>query len=112
MLEAEYDAQRNIAPFLENRVLRRIVQVGLWQLCHWCGAVWRRAQLVSAAGEQMLRCITHKRSPAQPRPAPRPSAPLPLQTFTNDPSGDFGKWAQNPRVIEMLREAKRLMDEG
>lgn len=34
------------------------------------------------------------------------------QTFTNDPSGDFGKWAQNPRVIEMLREAKRLMDEG
>ncbi|KAI7845680.1 hypothetical protein COHA_000794 [Chlorella ohadii] len=34
------------------------------------------------------------------------------KTFTNDPSGDFGKWAQNPRVIEMLREAKRLMDEG
>ncbi|PRW44423.1 Peptidyl-prolyl cis-trans isomerase D [Chlorella sorokiniana] len=59
VLEAEYDAQKNIAPFLENRVLRRIVQ-----------------------------------------------------TFTNDPSGDFGKWAQNPRVIEMLREAKRLMDEG
>lgn len=28
VLEAEYDAQRNIAPFLENRVLRRIVQVG------------------------------------------------------------------------------------
>lgn len=35
-----------------------------------------------------------------------------LQTFTNDPSGDFSKWASNPRVVEMLREAKRLMDEG
>ncbi|KAL4428099.1 hypothetical protein ABPG75_002188 [Micractinium tetrahymenae] len=59
VLEAEYDAQKNIAPFLENRVLRRIVQ-----------------------------------------------------TFTNDPSGDFSKWASNPRVVEMLREAKRLMDDG
>lgn len=28
VLESEYDAQKNIAPFLENRVLRRIVQVG------------------------------------------------------------------------------------
>ncbi len=42
----------------------------------------------------------------------RSSTSLHTQTFTNDPSGDFGKWAQNPRVIEMLREAKRLMDEG
>ncbi len=29
VLEAEYDAQKNIAPFLENRVLRRIVQARL-----------------------------------------------------------------------------------
>ena len=35
-----------------------------------------------------------------------------LQTFTNDPSGDFSKWACNPRVVDMLREAKRLMDDG
>ena len=50
----------------------------------------------------------------QPSPAHPPSRPpiKALQTFTNDPSGDFSKWAQNPRVIEMLREAKRLMDEG
>jgi hypothetical protein len=34
------------------------------------------------------------------------------QTFTNDPAGDFEKWANNPRVMEMLREAKRMMDEG
>lgn len=59
VLESELEAQKNIAPFLENRVLRRVIQ-----------------------------------------------------TFTNDPSGDFGKWASNPRVIEMLREAKRLMDQG
>ena len=56
MLESELEAQKNIAPFLENRVLRRVIQ-----------------------------------------------------TFTNDPSGDFGKWASNPRVIEMLREAKRMV---
>ena len=59
VMEAEYDAQKAIAPFLGNRVLRRIVQ-----------------------------------------------------TFANDPSGDFGKWATNPRVVGMLREAKKLMDEG
>ncbi len=41
-----------------------------------------------------------------------PLPPSPLQTFTNDQSGDFSKWACNPRVVEMLREAKRLLDEG
>lgn len=35
-----------------------------------------------------------------------------VQTFTNDERGDFGKWATNPRVIEMLREAQRIIDEG
>eukprot|EP00887_Chlorella_sp_A99_P002559 scaffold6.g2559.t1 len=59
VLESEFDAQKNVAPFLKNRVLRRIIQ-----------------------------------------------------TFANDQQGDFAKWACNPRVIEMLREAKRLMDEG
>ena len=59
VLESDYDAQVAIAPFLRNRVLRRIVQ-----------------------------------------------------TFANDPNGDFSKWATNPRVIEMLREAQKLMDEG
>ena len=58
-MEAEYDAQKAIAPFLSNRVLRRIVQ-----------------------------------------------------TFTNDPSGDFSKWATNPRVVGMLREAQKLREEG
>ena len=59
MLESEYEAQKNIAPFLKYPVLRRIIQ-----------------------------------------------------TFTNDQQGDFSKWACNPHVIEMLGEAKRLIDEG
>jgi hypothetical protein len=59
VLESYYDAQVAIAPFLRNKVLRRIVQ-----------------------------------------------------TFANDPKGDFSKWATNPRVIEMLREAQKLMDDG
>jgi hypothetical protein len=59
VLESEYEAQRSIAPFLENRVLRRIVQ-----------------------------------------------------SFANDPRGDFSKWALNPAVLKLLREAKRQMDEG
>lgn len=59
VMESDYEAQIAIAPFLKNKVLRRIVQ-----------------------------------------------------TFANDPQGDFEKWATNPRVIEMLREAQKLMDEG
>ena len=38
VLEAEYDAQKNIAPFLENRVLRRIVQARL-QHCNRLSSV-------------------------------------------------------------------------
>jgi hypothetical protein len=35
-----------------------------------------------------------------------------VQTFANDVAGDFGKWATNPRVVEMLTAAQRLIDEG
>jgi len=59
VLEADYDAQIAIAPFLKNKMLKRVVQ-----------------------------------------------------TFANDPNGDFEKWAKNPRVIEMLRSAQKMMDEG
>jgi len=59
VLSSELDSQKAIAPFLTNKVLRRIIQ-----------------------------------------------------TFANDSKGDFDKWASNPRVIQMLSEAKRLMDEG
>ena len=53
VLDSEYEAQNNIAPFLENKVLRRIIK-----------------------------------------------------TFTNDPKGDFSKWARNPLIIDMLKTAK------
>jgi hypothetical protein len=59
VLESDYESQTAIAPFLRNRVLRRVIQ-----------------------------------------------------TFANDPNGDFDKWATNPRVIDMLREAQRMMNEG
>ena len=59
VLEADYEAQIAIAPFLKNKMLKRVVQ-----------------------------------------------------TFANDPNGDFEKWAKNPRVIEMLRSAQKMMDEG
>ena len=55
VLESDYEAQKNIAPFLENRVLRRIVK-----------------------------------------------------TFTNDPKGDFSRWARNPLVLKMLNRAKEV----
>lgn len=35
-----------------------------------------------------------------------------IQTFTNDPNGNFSKWAENPQVIAMLTQAKKLMDDG
>lgn len=35
-----------------------------------------------------------------------------VQTFTNDVRGDFSAWAANPRVIEMLAAAQRMLDEG
>lgn len=59
VLDADLDAQKNIAPFLKNKVLKRIIM-----------------------------------------------------TFMNDPNGDFEKWAKNPRVIEMLVTAQRMMDDG
>lgn len=59
VLEADYEAQIAIAPFLKNKMLKRVVQ-----------------------------------------------------TFANDPNGDFEKWAKNPRVIEMLKSAQKMMDEG
>ena len=59
VLESEYESQAAIAPFLKNRVLRRVIQ-----------------------------------------------------TFANDPAGDFDKWASNPRVLDMLRQAQQLMDDG
>ena len=59
VLESDYEVQKSIAPYLQNRVLRRIIQ-----------------------------------------------------TFTNDPANDMGKWAGNPSVLQMLQEAKRLMDGG
>lgn len=59
VLESEYEAQKAVAPFLGNRVLRRIVQ-----------------------------------------------------TFANDPKGDFAKWALNPEVIQMLSLAKQRMEQG
>lgn len=59
VLDSDYDAQVAIAPFLKNRVLKKIVM-----------------------------------------------------TFANDPNGDFEKWAKNPRVIEMLTTAQKMMDEG
>lgn len=59
VLESDYESQVSIAPFLKNKVLKRIVQ-----------------------------------------------------TFANDPNGDFEKWAKNPRVIEMLKAAQKMMDDG
>jgi hypothetical protein len=59
VMDSELEAQTAVAPFLRNRVLRRVIQ-----------------------------------------------------TFANDPAGDFSKWATNPRVIDMLAQAQRLMEEG
>ena len=35
-----------------------------------------------------------------------------IKSFTNDENGDFGKWASNPQVLAMLKQAKQLLDEG
>ena len=59
VLEAEFCAQQNIAPFLKYPVLRKIVQ-----------------------------------------------------TFTNDEHEDFGRWANNPLAIQMLQQARDLLDSG
>ncbi|KFM23760.1 Peptidyl-prolyl cis-trans isomerase D [Auxenochlorella protothecoides] len=35
-----------------------------------------------------------------------------VQSFANDPRGDFSAWAANPRVLEMLAAAQALLDSG
>lgn len=35
-----------------------------------------------------------------------------VQTLTNDERGDFGAWATNPRIVEMLTAAKEAIDTG
>ena len=35
-----------------------------------------------------------------------------IKSFTNDENGDFGKWASNPQVLAMLKQAKQLLDDG
>ena len=59
VLEADFCAQQNVAPFLKYPVLRKIVQ-----------------------------------------------------TFTNDEHEDFGRWANNPLAIQMLQQARDLLDSG
>ena len=59
VLEADVEAQQNIAPFLRHKVLRDVVK-----------------------------------------------------SFTNSPCNDFESWAKNQQVIDMLKEAQRLLDNG
>ena len=35
-----------------------------------------------------------------------------VQSFCNDPQSDFTKWAKNPLVLRMLKQAKAALDEG
>ena len=35
-----------------------------------------------------------------------------IQTFTNDESQDFDKWATNPLVVHMLTQAQDLLESG
>lgn len=35
-----------------------------------------------------------------------------IHTFTNDETGDMGRWACNPEINRLLYEAKRRMDQG
>ena len=35
-----------------------------------------------------------------------------VMTFSNDPRGDFAQWANNPRVLEMLKRLQGYLDEG
>ena len=35
-----------------------------------------------------------------------------VQTFTNDESQDFDKWATNPLVVQMLTQAQDLLESG
>ena len=60
---------------------------------------------------QVLDADKHAQSDITPYlkiPALRPI----IKTFTNDKDGDFGKWASNPQVLAMLKQAKQLLDDG
>lgn len=35
-----------------------------------------------------------------------------IRTFVNDENGDFGRWADNPNVIAMLTQAKKMLEDG
>lgn len=35
-----------------------------------------------------------------------------IHTFANGKDGDFGRWVDNPNVIEMLTQAKELLENG
>ena len=35
-----------------------------------------------------------------------------IRSFTNDEEGNFGRWASNPHVLQMLKKAKWMLDEG
>ena len=35
-----------------------------------------------------------------------------VQTLANDERGDFGQWATNPRIVEMLTAAKEAIEQG
>ena len=62
-------------------------------------------------GMQVLHADKHAQADIFPYlkiPALRPI----IKSFTNDENGDFGKWASNPQVLAMLKQAKQLLDEG
>lgn len=62
-------------------------------------------------GMQVLDADKHAQADITPYlkiPALRPI----IKSFTNDENGDFGKWASNPQVLAMLKQAKQLLDEG
>jgi hypothetical protein len=67
-----------------------------------------------------LAATFRERFLAAPLEAQRAMAPfleVPLlrrvvQTLSNDERGDFGAWATNPRIIEMLQAAKEAIDSG
>ena len=41
-----------------------------------------------------------------------PALRIIIKSFTNDEDEDFAKWASNPKVLAMLKQAKELLDEG
>lgn len=89
VLDAEYDAQKNIAPFLENRVLRRIVQVGANQRA----VPWHGPERQGWHGDRPCRqCSRHGGAaaagshPSSPPLPCRPSPTTPLATSQSGPA--------------------------